>query len=226
MQWKLFLPYLIWPLCSISNRQHFRGPTAFDFSSISSGCSFCLLSDIPNLFHLLMLVFPGTLCWVLFSSHSAHPWGWSDTFLRLQLSPASSPLLRNTPSRAQCSLFCLRPVAATTHWTSMGPGCPAGTSNSVHPKEDLWHRNPKGQSGSISSLWTPGTGSLSSSTQLWVAHSLPANPLYMCLEPPEKTLSLNGPFTSFLVPIADFTPKDLASSEAFSSGGCLFSVRA
>ena len=204
MQWKVFLPYLSWPLCSISNRRHFCGPTAFEFSSISSVCPFCLLSDIPNLFHLLMLVFPGTLGWVLFSSNT---WGWSDTFLWLQQSPASCPLFRNTPSLAWCSLFCLRPAAATTHSTSMGPGCPAGTSNWVHPKGHLWHSNPKGQSGLISSLWTPGPGSLSSSTQLWVGQSLLANPLYLCLEPPGETSTLNGPFTSFLVPIADFPPR-------------------
>lgn len=187
MRWKVFLPYLI-----LTSLQHFQQatfpwPHSFCVSSISSGCSFCLLSDTLISLHLLMLVFPGTLYWVRFSSHSVHTWGWvwhipvasTDTCQQPTLQKYSVSSLVLSFLSQTCN--CHHPLDINGSWM------PAGTSNSVYPKEDLWHRN-QGQSGSISSLGTPGTGSLSSSTQLWVAHSLLAQPLYMCLEPLRRDL--------------------------------------
>lgn len=69
------------------------GPMAFEFSSISSGCSFCPPSDFPALCHLLRLVWLGILCWVLFSSHSVPTLGWSHTFPWLQQPSAGGQLL-------------------------------------------------------------------------------------------------------------------------------------
>lgn len=104
------VPYRGGPLCSIC-QGHLPSASMAPRLLVSS-IFYCLLSDFSNFCCLLMLVLLGILCQIFCSSHSVPVLGWSHTF-HLQASSSQVCVPRVV------SLFCLRPEAPTTHWTSM-----------------------------------------------------------------------------------------------------------